>query len=160
MRVISHQSVATVRPPRRGESASPRGADARRTRARERRETTDRFFSHSSRPRRDRGFARGRRARGARRRVLGRSRVSPRFYPHARVRSAWVIPARRVARVAERSSVVPERCVAERSLSIHAFRRSFARVGGRVRDARSWDASGLIDSRAHRERTTVWDPPS
>lgn len=64
-RVISHQSVATVRSPRRGESASPRGADARRTRARVRRETTSRFFSHSSRPRRDRGFAHGGDARAA-----------------------------------------------------------------------------------------------
>lgn len=63
----SHQPpVATVRSPRRGESAStPRGADARRTRARERCETTDRFFSHPSRPRRDRGFACGGDARAA-----------------------------------------------------------------------------------------------
>ena len=117
------------------------------------------FFTFIPTATRPRFRARGRRARGERRRILGRSRVSPRFYPHARVRSAWVIPARRGARVAARRSLVPGRCVAKRSLSIvRSCVRSRASADRSATRADGWDASGLIDSRAHRERTTVYPP--
>jgi len=81
--------VATVRSPRRGESASPRGADARRARARATRKDGSIFF-YDHPDREAPAFSRGGATRGRRRRILGRSRVSPRFYPPANEGSVGV----------------------------------------------------------------------
>ena len=123
--------VATVRSPRRGEIrvGPARWRRATNARARTTRNDGSIFFTSIPTETRPRFRMRGRRARGERRRILGRSRVSPRFYPHARVRSAWSIPTRRGAARASLRSVVPERCVAERSFS---FDRSVVRARRRT----------------------------
>jgi len=139
-KVISHQSRPYV-PRAAGNPRRHRAGPTRdeRARANDAKRRID-FFTSIPTETRPRFRVRGRRARGERRRILGRSRVSPVLSAlEGSVGVGDPGASRRGARVAARRSVVPKRCVAERSFSFgRSVVRSFARVGGRVRDARRW----------------------